>query len=248
MSEEITKALEIHKFTWSLFGYEVQVSESIIVMWIVMAILIIAAFVLTRNLKAVPEGKQSVAEVFVEFINNFAKNNIGHHYKLFAPYLGTVLLFLAISNIISIFNIFPSTEQLHELTGLAFFEKLPSINVRPPTKDINISGTLAIITILIVLVSGIRIKGIKGWLKTFAEPMPVMIPFKILDFFVRPTSLCFRLFGNIFGGFIIMELAYAAMALAFPAALSIYFDIFDGGLQAYIFVFLTSLYIAEAIE
>lgn len=248
MSEEILKALEIHKFNWNLFGYKIEISESIIVMWIVMAFLIIAAVALTRNMRTVPDGRQSVAEVFVEFINGFAKNNIGHHYKLFAPYLGTVLLFLAISNIISIFNIFPSPEQLHQITGLSFFENLPTVSMRPPTKDINISSSLAIITIIIVLVSGIRVKKFKGWLKTFAEPMPIMIPFKILDYFVRPTSLCFRLFGNIFGGFIIMELAYAAAAFIFPAALSIYFDIFDGALQAYIFVFLTSLYLAEAIE
>lgn len=248
MSEEILKALEIHKFTWNLFGFKVEVSESIIIMWIVMAFLIIAAYALTRNMKTVPDGKQSVAEVFVEFINNFAKNNMGHHYKIFAPYLGTVLLFLTVSNIISIFNIFPSPEQLYALTGIAFFEKLPTLNMRPPTKDINITATLAIISILLVLVSGIAVKRVKGWLKTFAEPAPFMIPFRILDYFVRPTALCFRLFGNIFGGFIIMELAYASMAFALPAVLSIYFDIFDGLLQAYIFVFLTSLYVAEAIE
>lgn len=248
MGEEILRSLEIHKFAVNFFGYEVQISESIIIMWIVMAFLIAAACVLTRNMKTVPDGKQSVAEVFVEFINNFAHNNIGHHYKAFAPYLGTVLLFLIISNIISIFNIFPSPEQLYEITGYGFFEKLPSIHMRPPTKDINITASLAIISILLVLISSIRVKKFRGWLKTFAEPMPIMIPFKILDYFVRPTSLCFRLFGNIFGGFIIMELAYAAMAFVFPAALSIYFDIFDGALQAYIFVFLTSLYLAEAIE
>jgi F-type H+-transporting ATPase subunit a len=248
MSEEISKSLEIQKFSWNLFGFGVEVSESIIVMWIVMAFLIIAAFILTRNMKTVPEGKQSIAEIFVEFINNFAKNNIGHHYKLFAPYLGTVLLFLVISNIISVFNIFPNPEQLYELTGLTFFQNQIGISMRPPTKDINISGSLAIITILIILFSGIKVKGFNGWLKSFAEPIPIMIPFKILDYFIRPMSLCFRLFGNILGAYIIMELAYAAIALAFPAALSIYFDIFDGGLQAYIFVFLTSLYVAEAIE
>lgn len=248
MSEEILKALEIRKFNLNFGGFEVQVSESIIIMWIVMAFLIISAFVLTRSMKAVPEGKQSIAEVYVEFVNNFAHNNMGHHYKVYAPYLGTVLLFLIIANIISIFNVFPSFEQLSTITGYDFLEKLPSLNMRPPTKDINITGCLAIISIFLVLVSSIRVKKVNGWLKTFAEPTPVMIPFRILDYFVRPTALCFRLFGNIFGGFIIMELAYASMAFAFPAVLSIYFDIFDGLLQAYIFVFLTALYIAEAIE
>lgn len=248
MGEELSKALEIHIFTPKIFGFNVEISESIIVMWIIMAFLIITAFLLTRNLKTVPEGKQNIAEAVVEFINNFGKSNIGHHYKLFTPYLGTVLLYLAFANIISIFNIIPDPEQLYEITGIGFFEHLPAIHMRPPTKDINITASFALVTIAYVLVAGIRVKGFGGWLKSFAEPVPIMVPFKILDYFIRPMSLCFRLFGNILGAFIIMELAYAAFAFAFPAALSIYFDLFDGGLQAYIFVFLTSLYLAEAIE
>lgn len=248
MGEELSKSLEIHKFTLNLFGYDVQISESIIVMWIIMAFLIIAAFVLTRNLQTVPKGKQNIAETIVEFIYNFSETNIGHHYRLFAPYLGTILLFLVMANIISIFNIIPDPEQLYNLTGLEFFEKLPAIHMRPPTKDVNITGCLAIVTIMYVLTAGIRVKKFGGWLKSFAEPMPIMVPFKILDYFIRPMSLCFRLFGNILGAYIIMELANAAIAIAFPAALSIYFDLFDGGLQAYIFVFLTSMYLAEAVE
>lgn len=248
MGAELSKALEIHKFSLYLFGYEIQISESIIVMWIIMAFLIITAFILTRNLKTVPEGKQNIAETVVEFINNFGKTNIGHHYKLFTPYLGTLLLFLVFANTVAIFNIIPDPHQLYEITGIGFFEKLPSIHMRPPTKDINITGTLAIVTIIYVLFAGIRVKKVGGWLKSFAHPMPIMVPFKILDYFIRPMSLCFRLFGNILGAYIIMELAYAAFALAFPAALSIYFDLFDGGLQAYIFVFLTSMYLAEAVE
>lgn len=248
MGEELSKALEIHKFTWNLFGHEIQVSESIIVMWIIMAFLITVAYVFTRNLKTVPSGKQNIAESFVEFMNNFGETNMGHHYKLFTPYLGTVLLFLLIANTISIFNIIPNPEQLYAITGLEFFEKLPAIHMRPPTKDVNITSSLAIITILYVLFAGIRVKKFSGWIKSFADPVPIMVPFKILDYFIRPMSLCFRLFGNILGAYIIMELAYAAFAFAFPAALSIYFDLFDGGLQAYIFVFLTSMYLAEAIE
>lgn len=248
MGEELSKSLEIHKFTLDLFGYQVQISESIIVMWIIMAFLIIGAVILTRNLQTIPKGKQNIAETIVDFIYNFSETNIGHHYKLFAPYLGTVLMFLVMANIVSIFNVIPDPEQLYQLTGIGFFEHLPSLHMRPPTKDINITACLAIVTIGFVLTAGIRVKKFGGWLKSFADPMPIMVPFKILDYFIRPMSLCFRLFGNILGAYIIMELAYAAFALAFPAALSIYFDLFDGGLQAYIFVFLTSMYLAEAVE
>lgn len=248
MGDELVKALQQHYFKVEAFGKTIPISDTIIVMWIIMAFLIISAYVLTRKLETVPKGKQNFIESVVELINSFAKNNIGHHWKPFAPYLGTVLLFLVFANTISIFNIIPDGEQLYNLTGIKFFEHLPEFHLRPPTKDVNVTACLAVVTIFVVLYSGIHIKKFSGWLKSFMEPVPVMLPFKILDYVIRPLSLCFRLFGNILGAFIVMELAYAALPLIFPAALSVYFDLFDGGLQAYIFVFLTSLYIAEATE
>lgn len=228
----------------------IPIYDSIITMWIVMAVLIILALIFTRNLKKIPEGKQNAAEILVNFINSFTKDNLGHHWKHFAPYLGTVLLFLVISNIISIFSIIPSFEQLAKLTHLGFFENLKefSYEIKPPTKDINVTVCMALMSIILVIGSGIRFKGMKGWLKSFVKPIPVMLPFNILDYFIRPLSLSLRLFGNILGAFIIMELIYIAAGAVIPAAFSIYFDLFDGALQAYIFVFLTSIYIAEAIE
>ena len=248
LGEELSRALEQQYYNVTLFGYTVEIADTVIVMWLVMAFLIVSSILLTRNLATVPKGKQRFVEAVVGTINSFAKNNIGHHWKPFAPYLGTVLLFLVFSNTISIFNIIPSGEQLYELTGLEFFEHWPAFALRPPTKDINVTACLAVVTILVVLVGGFRIKKLGPWLKSFLEPVPVVLPFKILDYVIRPLSLCFRLFGNILGAFIVMELAYAALPAVFPAALSVYFDLFDGGLQAYIFVFLTSLYIAEATE
>jgi F-type H+-transporting ATPase subunit a len=79
-------------------------------------------------------------------------------------------------------------------------------------------------------------------------PVPVMLPFNILEYFIKPLSLALRLFGNILGAFIVMELIYMALPVVAPAALSLYFDLFDGVLQAYVFMLLTSLYIAEAVE
>jgi F-type H+-transporting ATPase subunit a len=112
----------------------------------------------------------------------------------------------------------------------------------------NLTVTMALMSILLVIFASIRIKGLKGWLRYHIEPIPIILPFKLLDYFIRPLSLSMRLFGNILGAFIVMELLYVAMPMVLPAAFSIYFDLFDGMLQAYVFVFLTSLYIAEAIE
>ena len=88
----------------------------------------------------------------------------------------------------------------------------------------------------------------KGWLKSFAEPVPIILPINILEVFIRPLSLCMRLFGNVLGAFVVMELIKLLVPVVVPVAFSCYFDIFDGLIQAYVFVFLTSLFIKEAIE
>ncbi len=246
LSEELVNAITPHEiFSIPLFGLNIPVTDTVITMWLVMVFLIIFAVVITRRMQLVPKGKQNVAEAIVELINNFAKGNIGHHWRPFAPYLGTVLLFLMFSNIISIFNIIPNGEILYEITHV---ESLKHFGIRPPTRDANVTVCLAAMSVILVLFSGIGIKGFKGWLRYHIEPTPVILPFKILDYPVRTLSLSMRLFGNILGAFIIMELIYAVFPMVVPAAFSIYFDLFDGLLQAYVFVFLTSLYIAEAIE
>ncbi len=249
MSDELVHSLNPGEiFNITLFGQKITITDTVVVMWIIMAAIIILAHVLTRNLQTIPKGKQNFIEVVVEFINSLAKNNIGHLGRHFVPYLGTVLIFLIMANTVSIFNILPNGEQLYELTHIEFFKHLPSISMRPPTRDVNATAAMALMSIVLVLAAGIRYKKFSGWLRSFVQPVPVVLPFKVLDYFIRPVSLCFRLFGNILGAFLVMELLYAAIPLILPAAVSIYFDLFDGILQAYIFVFLTSLYISEAVE
>ncbi|MDP4179835.1 MAG: F0F1 ATP synthase subunit A [Bacillota bacterium] len=245
-SEELIGKMQFKPYDINLFGLKIPISDSIIVMWMIMVALVVLAIIFTRNLRMVPTGKQNVAESIVDFVNNFTKGSLGHHWKPFAPYFGTMILFLLFSNIVSIFNVLPTGKAIAEATGLSFLGKLPEI--APPTKDIDITATMAIMSIIIVLFASIKIKGVKGWLKTFVTPLPLMLPFKIMEYFVRPLSLCLRLFGNILAAFTIMELIYIAEPFLIPGIFSLYFDLFDGGLQAYIFVFLTSLYIAEAIE
>ena len=112
----------------------------------------------------------------------------------------------------------------------------------------NVTASLALMSIILIEVSGIRAKGTKGWLKSFAEPMPVILPINILEIFIKPLSLCMRLFGNVLGSFVIMELLKMVIPAIVPAVFSRYFDIFDGLIQAYVFVFLTGLFIKEATE
>jgi F-type H+-transporting ATPase subunit a len=217
-------------FRLNVFGAEVEVGNTIFVSWIVMALLVALALIFTRKLSLSRPGKpQCIAELLVQTVDNICAESIGDHGKRFVPYLGTLLLYLGMANIIAVFNF------------------VPGLHIYPPTKDINVAGALAAMSILIVIYSGFRFKGFSGWAKSLVDPMPVMLPFKLMEYITKPLSLCLRLFGNIVAGFIIMELILAFIPLA-GAPFSAYFDLFDGMLQAFIFVYLTSIYIGEAVE
>ena len=122
------------------------------------------------------------------------------------------------------------------------------IGLTPPTKDLNVTAGLAFLAVLLIYGSSFRIKGLRGGLHKFVEPSPIVAPLNILEIGIRPLSLCMRLFGNVFAAFIIMELVKMLVPIAVPIPLSLYFDAFDGIIQAVVFVFLTTLFLSEAIE
>ena len=211
-------------FTIPLFGV-IPVSESVVVTWIAMAVLIVIAFLLGRNLKVRNPGKrQQIAELIVLKLDAFTKKTLGEEATEYSTYMAVVLLFIGFVNLIGVFGF------------------------KPPTKDLNVPAALALMSIVLVEVAGIRAHGTGGWLKGFAKPMAILTPINILEIFIRPLSLCMRLFGNVLGAFVIMELVKLVVPVGVPAILSLYFDVFDGLIQAYVFVFLTSLYISEAVE
>jgi F-type H+-transporting ATPase subunit a len=134
------------------------------------------------------------------------------------------------------------------LTPVEAFGFEPPFQVKPPTRDINVTASLACLTILLVIACNIKSKGVSGWLKHFLHPVPFMLPFNILEYGTRVLSLALRLFGNILGGLILMHLIEGLVPVAVPMALSLYFDFFDGFIQASIFTFLSVLYISEALQ
>ena len=125
---------------------------------------------------------------------------------------------------------------------------IPVLGFKPPTKDLNVTAALAILSMCIIEYSGIRLHGVKGWLKNFTQPVALVTPIMLMEVVIRPLSLCMRLFGNMVAGFIIMELVKTVVPMIIPIPVSFYFDIFDGLLQAYVFVFLTALFIKEESE
>ncbi|HIT60185.1 MAG TPA: F0F1 ATP synthase subunit A [Candidatus Fimousia stercorigallinarum] len=203
----------------------IPIMESVVVSWIIMAAVILICILSTRHLKVDHPGRgQLILETIVSGGWNFFKGNLGEAGACYIPYLMAVTVYIGISNLIGI------------------------VGFKPPTKDLNVTAALAIMSIILIEVSGFRKKGCKGWLKSFAEPMPVILPINILEIFIKPLSLCMRLFGNVLGAFVIMELLKLVVPMVVPAVFSCYFDIFDGLLQAYVFVFLTSLFMKEAME
>ena len=225
IAEELMAELNCETaFTIPVFG-GIGIPESVAVTWIIMAVLVVLSICLTRNLKVVPTGKRQIAvEVCVNWVYKFLYEILGEHGKRYIPYLGTVLIYIGISNLI----------------GLVGF--------KPPTKDLNVTAALAIMSIVLIEYSGVHAKGPKKFVKSFAEPMAIIAPLNVLELFIKPLSLCMRLFGNVLGAFVVMELIKQVMPILLPIPFSMYFDIFDGLIQAYVFVFLTSLFMKESME
>jgi F-type H+-transporting ATPase subunit a len=241
LAAEINEALEfVTVFTVPIGPFVVSINETVIVTWVVMVILIAASLLLTRNLREIPRGAQTLLEGAVEFLNNFSKEHFGHRAKTYGPYIGMIFLLLLLANIIPVLS--PLGVSFLGRTYRAPFE------IKPPARDINFSAALACISILMVLIGGLRARGLKGWARKLLSPVPMMLPFNLMEYLIRPTSLCLRLFGNILGGFIIMRLIETVVPLLLPPVLSLYFDFLDGLIQALVFAFLTVLFVAEAVE
>lgn len=227
LQKELNEQLNIEEiFHFKIGSVTFGFDESTVVMWIIMAVIALLSFLLTRNLKV--EGKLSKRQLLLEFcytkLEDFFRGLVGENGKQYIPWLMSMAIFIGASNIIGIFGF------------------------KPPTKSVQATAAMALTSILLVQFAGIRAKGIGAHLKSFAEPVWIITPINILEIVIKPMSLCLRLFGNVIGAFIIMELIKALIPAVIPMVFSLYFDIFDGLLQAYIFVFLTSLYIKEATE
>ena len=163
-------------------------------------------------------------ETAIGFFYDFFYEILGKKGKRYIPYLITVILYIGFANIIGIFGF------------------------KPPTKDLNVTVALSVMSIFLIEYAHIRAKGVKQRMKDFAEPIAIVAPINVMELVIRPLSLCMRLFGNVLGSFVVMELIKLVVPLIVPMVLSLYFDIFDGFIQAYVFVFLTSLFIEEGIE
>lgn len=227
LQKELSEQLNLEEiFSFNIGGVKFGFDEATVVTWIIMAVLTVLAILLTRNLKVTGEisKRQQLLELCYEKAEGFFNGVLGEKAEYFTPWLMSVAIFIGVSNMVGIFG------------------------MKPPTKSMQVTAALALTSIIIVEFAAFKEKGVKGRLKAFAKPTAIVLPINILEIGIKPLSLCMRLFGNVLGAFVIMELIKAVVPVVLPVALSLYFDIFDALLQAYIFVFLTALYINEAVE
>ena len=206
-------------------GY--PITETLRNQWIIMGILIFAAWFSTRNLQKFPKGKQHFAELWVSIIQGLVKQAMGEKNAWFAPYVIALLPFIFLNNI----------------SGL--------IGLRPATADLNTTLGLALMTVFMLHYYNIKSNGIITYLKGYLSPFPFFLPINIVGELSKPVSLSFRLFGKMFGGSVILSLIYLALPfflkLVVPLPFHVYFDIFAGAIQSFIFTMLTMVFVAIAI-
>ena len=200
--------------------------------WMVILLLVALALVLRRGLRQPVEEKpnrvQAVLDVLMHLLerqltSNFASQRLAR--ELF-PFISTLFLFILFCNWISV---------------------IPY--VQSPTQDLNVTFSLALLVLVLSQLFAIRLKGARKYLKGFFEPYAFMLPLNIVGEIAKPISHAFRLFGNIFGGAILVAVISAKLVpLVLPAALNAFFGLFVGAIQAFVFAILAVAYINAAVE
>lgn len=217
-------------FSYNLFGQEFWITTSHVCTLIVLIVIIgfcIAANIAMKNAKEVPEGFQNFAEIVVSLLDGIVEGAMGKNAAAFANYIGTIFIFILLSNISGIFGL------------------------RPPTADYGVTLPLGIMTFCIIHFNKFKHQKVSGVLKGLCDPWVFWAPINIIGDLAVPVSLSLRLFANVLSGTVMMALIYTLMskvAIIWPAALHVYFDLFSGAIQTYVFTMLTMTYVNDAIE
>jgi len=202
----------------------VTITRPVVTTWVLMLVLTAAFWLVTRRLKALPDGRQAVLEIVVAGIAAQIEDVIRKDSRPFLPLLGTLFIFLVTAN----------------LSGL-----LPGVEA--PTSKLETPAALALIVFFSVHYFGIRARGLRGYLASFAKPKLIMLPLNILSELTRTFSLMLRLFGNIMSGEFIIALIVALAGLFVPIPLMA-LEILIGIVQAYIFTVLAAVFIGAAAD
>lgn len=225
--------------------FDFYVSEANLSTWMVMISITALCLFLTHGLKTKAETKrQHAVEWIVEKCENLVSDSMGDYFKNFAPFIASIIALSAFSSLQSLLGLFP------------------------PTSDINIVGGWAILVFALITYYKFKCGPIK-YAKSFTEPVAFLTPMNVISEIATPISMAFRHYGNVLSGMVISTLVAAGLqglsAMVFgnlpgflgsfpflqvgiPAVLSIYFDVFSGCLQAYIFAMLTMMYVSGGFQ
>nr|QQP00252.1 ATP synthase CF0 A subunit [Selaginella nipponica] len=220
-------------FYWRMGGLQVH-GQVLITSWAVITILLSLAFLGTRrDLQTVPSGGQNIVEYALEFLRDLARTRIGEGYRPWVPFIGTLFLFIFVSN------------WSGALIPWRILE-LPHGELAAPTNDINTTVALALLTSAAYFYAGLRKKGL-SYFGRYMQPTPILLPINILEDFTKPLSLSFRLFGNILADELVVAVLISLVPLVVPIPMML-LGLFTSAIQALIFATLAAAYIGESME
>ncbi len=202
----------------------ITINATLVYTWGILLLLGISSWLITRNLSNNIEIShwQNFLEVLVSNIREQIRETSGQNPDLYLPFIGTLFIFIATSNILAI---------------TPFFD--------PPTGSLSTTAALAVCVFFAVPFYGIRQQGILAYLRQYLKPNPIMLPFHIISEFSRTLALAVRLFGNVMSGGMIAALLLAIAPFFFPAIMQL-LGLLTGVIQAYIFAILALVYIGSA--
>ncbi len=215
-------------FSYELFGQTVWITTTHVCVLIVMLVIVAFSIAANRAIKHasdVPGTFQNVAELVVEMLDKMIGGVMGKFSPRFRNYIGTIFIFILLSNISGLFGL------------------------RPPTADYGVTFAMGIMTFVLIHYNQFKYQKVKGVIAGLCDPWPIWAPINLIGEIAVPISLSLRLFANILSGTVMLALVYALLskiAIIWPAALHVYFDLFSGAIQTYVFCMLTMTYITNA--
>ena len=225
---EISEAIMQVQLSFAAGDYSIIITDAVIVTWIAVVIMLIVIALLlgkpSKNHK-LTKGQTllvSLTELIIKTAMGFGMNR--KQAEEVAPMVMTFGLVLIACNSISYFH-------------------LP-----PPAKNVAFPVGCAIVAIIYVIVMTFKFIGIKGFWISLTQPVAIMLPFRLLDYVIKPLSLALRLFGNVFAAYVFMEFLSISLPVIVPGIVGLWFDIIDGLIQAVVFAYLTMSYIGENLE
>lgn len=201
----------------------ITLNATLVFSWVVMTILVVGSWLITRNLSTDTEISrwQNLLETIVTIIRDQIRDITGQDPASYLPFIGTLFLYISVANFLSIV---PGYEA--------------------PTGSLSTTAALTLCVFIAVPLYGIVKRGFLGYLKNYIEPTPFMLPFNILSEISRTIALAIRLFGNVMSGRILVGIMLSIMPLFLPTVLQA-LELVIGQIQAYIFATLATVYIAS---